>query len=83
MNIVGDNVIRPYVLACCQAKQHNESSSTPFLTAVGSRKSCHVWEDVIMNVYLPSQCWGYFCPKHNDTEIFQKHLSPVMLLFIG
>ena len=31
----------------------------------------------------PIQCWGYFHPKHQDTKIFEKHLNPVMLVFIG
>ena len=25
----------------------------------------------------------YFCPKHTDTKIFENHLNPVMLVFIG
>ena len=24
-----------------------------------------------------------FCPKHKDAKIFEKHLNPVMLVFIG
>ena len=31
----------------------------------------------------PFQCWGYFRPKHYDAKIFEKHVNPVMLLFIG
>ena len=26
---------------------------------------------------------GYFRPKHKDAKIFEKHLRPVMLVFIG
>ena len=26
---------------------------------------------------------GYFCPKHKDSKIFENHLNPVMLVFIG
>ena len=31
----------------------------------------------------PFQCSGYFRPKHKDTKTFEKHLNPVMLVFIG
>ena len=26
---------------------------------------------------------GYFCPKHKDAKIFEKHLNPIILVFIG
>ena len=29
------------------------------------------------------QCWGYFRPKHKDAKIFENHLNPVKLVFIG
>ena len=32
--------------------------------------------------HWPFQCWGYFCPKHKDAKIFEKHLNPVMLVLI-
>ena len=28
-------------------------------------------------------CWGYFHPKHKDAKIFEKHLNPVIVVFIG
>ena len=31
----------------------------------------------------PSNASGYFCPKHKDEKIFENHLNPVMLVFIG
>ena len=31
----------------------------------------------------PFRCWGYFHPKHKDATIFENHLNPVILVFIG
>ena len=31
----------------------------------------------------PFQCWGYFHPKYKAAKIFENHLNPVMLVFIG
>ena len=31
----------------------------------------------------PLQRWGYICPKAKDAKILEKHLNPVMLVFIG
>ena len=28
------------------------------------------------------QSWGHFHPKHKDAKIFEKHLNPIMLVFI-
>ena len=39
-------------------------------------------EGFILSIW-PFQCWGHFCPKHKDTNIFENHLNPVMLAFIG
>ena len=33
--------------------------------------------------YQSYQCLGYFCTKHKDAKIFDNHLNPVMLVFIG
>ena len=33
--------------------------------------------------FKPTQCWGYFPPKHKNAKIFEKHLNPVMLVLIG
>ena len=37
----------------------------------------------LFQVSQPFHCLGYFCPKHTDTKIFENHLNPVMLVFIG
>ena len=29
------------------------------------------------------QCWGHFYLKHKDAKIFENHLNPIMLVFIG
>ena len=29
------------------------------------------------------QCWGYFPPKNKDAKIFERHLNPIILVFIG
>ena len=31
----------------------------------------------------PFQCWDCYWPKHKDAKIFENHLNPVMLVFIG
>ena len=32
---------------------------------------------------LTLQCWGYFRPKRKGVKMFENHLNPVMLVFIG
>ena len=31
----------------------------------------------------PSNAEAYFFSKHNDAKIFEHHLNPIMLIFIG
>ena len=38
---------------------------------------------ILIFFYLTFQCWGYFCPKQKDANIFEIHGNPVMLVFIG
>ena len=44
-----------------------------------SEKILHIKTDI----NKPFQCWGYFCPKDKDAKVFENHLNPVMLVFIG
>ena len=38
------------------------------------------WSLSMLNPYADG---GYFRPKHKDATIFENHLNPVMLVFIG
>ena len=34
-------------------------------------------------IFNPFNAVVNFCPKHKDANVFENHLNPVMLLFIG
>ena len=44
--------------------------------------SCNHFMSCFHLLYLPFQCLGYFPPKHKDSNTFESHLDPVMLVFI-
>ena len=41
------------------------------------------WWPEIPTMTWPFKCWGYFHPKHKNPKIFENHLNPVVLVFIG
>ena len=47
---------------------------------IGQTSAAAIFHGV--NTHYPFQCWGYIRPKHKGAKIFEKHLNPVMLVFI-
>ena len=40
------------------------------------------WDNYFQSEPQTFKCWGYFFPKHKDAKIFEKHLNPIMLVFL-